>query len=426
MDFSLGYLFFQKPVDFTLRQPSQKGVSTVMKDENTKHKHLTIDDRIEIQECLDKGMTFKDVAKRIGKDPTTVSKEVKKHIIPSTNKYTNETLGPCPRLLRAPFICNGCPKRHYSSCHYVKQLYLAKQADQDYRSTLCESRTGIALNKEAFYETEKIISNGIEKGQHINHIIASNDLPYSRSSVYRHINRSYYAVGRIDLPRAVKFKPRKTGDPPFVPRAVKDGRSYEDYLLFLEEHPDLIPVEMDTVIGSGRKVILTLIFTNCAFMVGLLLENKSAAETASKIIALKRSLRNAGFSFGSVFPALVTDNGGEFAHVLDFELDPDGVKETFLFFCHPYHSWEKPHVEKNHTILRDICPKGSSFDVFSQNDVNLIFSHINAVKRESLLGKSPYELFVFFYGVNLAAALGITFVSPDDVIQSPRLLKKLK
>ena len=397
-----------------------------MKDENTKCKHLTIDDRLEIQECLDKGMTFKDIAKRIGKDPTTVSKEVKKHIQTSTNKYTDESLGPCPLLLKAPFTCNSCRKRHYASCHYVKQLYLAKQADRDYRFLLSDARSGVALNKADFYTTEKIISDGVEKGQHINHIIASNELPYSRSSVYRHINRNYYAVGRIDLPRAVKFKLRKKTDSEFVPRTVKDGRSYEDFLLFMEQHPDLIPVEIDTVIGSGRKVLLTMIFTNCAFMTALLLDNKTAAEAGAKIIALKQRLRHAGFSFGDCFKVLLADNGGEFAHALDFELDPDGNRESFLFFCHPYHAWEKPHVEKNHTILRDICPKGSSFDDLSQDDVNLIFSHINAVKRESLSGKSPYDLFSFLYGDALAAALGISFVPPDDVIQSPRLLKKLK
>lgn len=42
-----------------------------------KNKHMTLDERIEIQECLNKGMTFKAIAQRIGKDPTTVSKEVK-------------------------------------------------------------------------------------------------------------------------------------------------------------------------------------------------------------------------------------------------------------------------------------------------------------------------------------------------------------
>jgi transposase, IS30 family len=45
-----------------------------------KNKHLTIEDRNKIQDFLDHGMPFKEIARRIGKDQTTVSKEVKKHI----------------------------------------------------------------------------------------------------------------------------------------------------------------------------------------------------------------------------------------------------------------------------------------------------------------------------------------------------------
>ena len=43
-------------------------------------KHLTFEERIEIQDCLFHGVSFKAIGRRIGKDPTTISKEVKKHI----------------------------------------------------------------------------------------------------------------------------------------------------------------------------------------------------------------------------------------------------------------------------------------------------------------------------------------------------------
>ncbi len=46
----------------------------------TKNKHLTIDERNEIQKCLNCGMTFKAIGARIGKDQTTVSKEIRKHL----------------------------------------------------------------------------------------------------------------------------------------------------------------------------------------------------------------------------------------------------------------------------------------------------------------------------------------------------------
>ena len=85
----------------------------------------------------------------------------------------------------------------------------------------------------------------------------------------------------------------------------------------------------------------------------------------------------------SFFPLILTDNGGEFSNISAFENDLNGNQETKLFFCDPYKSCQKPHVEKNHTILHDICPKGTSFNSFTQQDVNLIFSHMNSIKRKN-------------------------------------------
>ena len=42
-------------------------------------KHLTLDDRKYIENALNKGTTFKDIARFLCKDPTTISKEVKAH-----------------------------------------------------------------------------------------------------------------------------------------------------------------------------------------------------------------------------------------------------------------------------------------------------------------------------------------------------------
>lgn len=85
---------------------------------------------------------------------------------------------------------------------------------------------------------------------------------------------------------------------------------------------------------------------------------------------------------------------------------------------------EKPHVEKNHTLFRDIVPSGTSFDNFTQEHVNLIFSHVNAVKRKQFNGKSAYDMFAFSHSVELATALGISFITPKNVVQTPVLLKK--
>ena len=390
-----------------------------------KNKHMTLEDRIEIQECLSKGMTFKAIAARISKDPTTVSKEVKLHSKAYTNSFV-KTDECCPKLLRAPFVCNGCEKRSYSSCKYTRRKYIAKEAQKEYEIVLSESREGIPLNKAEFYETESVISNAVKSGQHIYHAICANELPVSKSTVYRHISKGYYSISPLDLPRAVKFKPRKDRAREYVPKGVKVGRSYEDFTRFLEENPLVPYVEMDTVIGRiGGKVIMTFQFVSVDFMFGILLDNKTAAEAGAKITALKHKLRKAGMSFGEVFPLLLTDNGGEFSNVLAFENDLEGNKETRLFFCDPNAPYQKPHVENNHILFRDIVPGGSSFDDFSQNTVNLIFSHVNAVKRKQFNGRSAYDMFAFTYSERLANILGVSPVDPTQVIQSPKLLKSI-
>ena len=85
---------------------------------------------------------------------------------------------------------------------------------------------------------------------------------------------------------------------------------------------------MDLVIGRiGGKVILTFDFTFCNFMFGILLDNKKSAAVAAAIHNLKACLLKKGLSFGSSFPVILTDNGGEISDVFAFENDCNGCKE---------------------------------------------------------------------------------------------------
>ncbi len=394
-----------------------------MKNKNDgKNKHLTIEQRKEIEACLDHGVTFKSIGRRIGKDPTTVSYEVKHHRKEHRNCFVRREDG-CPLLLKAPFVCNGCLKRHSKSCPFVRFLYRAVDAQEEYKALLSDAREGIPLNKESFYEDDRIITAGLRSGQHLCHILANQSLHASKSTIYRNFHKGYYSASVIDLPSVVKFKPRSAAHTAYVPAGVKLSRTFDCFCAFMEEKHLESCFEMDTVIGRpGGKVILTMIATNCNFMFGLLLDNKTAAEAAARFAALKTRLRVAGFSPSSVMPVILTDNGCEFADVFTFENNDEGKKELSVFFCDPMHSSQKPHVEKNHTLFRDIVPKGKSFDDFSQDTVNLIFSHVNAVSRNLYSGKSAYDMFSFLYPEGLAACLGIQHIQADMVCQSPRLL----
>ena len=384
----------------------------------TKHKHLTLSDRNDIQLGLERGETFKAIGQSILKDPTTVSKEVKR------NKQVRESTCynlPCPLLDKAPFVCNGYPKRR-QNCGYKKILYLAKQAQKQYEQTLVEAREGTPLNSKTFWDMDKIISDGVKKGQHIYHILKTHNLNVSSSTVYRHIRKGYLSIAPIDLARAVKFKERRKSKLPSIPKEAKKGRSYEDFQNYLVLNQLDSWLEMDTVMGRmGGKVLLTFNLSFCNFIFARLLDNKTALEVTKHLYDIKNTLHQADKDFFQLFPVILTDNGGEFARVDDIEMDVRG--ESKLFFCDPNRSDQKGRIEKNHTLIRDILPKGTSFDNLTQEDINLVCSHVNSVKRAALNGKSAYELFAFTYGEEIPKLLGISKIPAEDVCQSSKLLQ---
>lgn len=389
-----------------------------MRPTMTKHKHLTLSDRNDVQLGLERGETFKAIAQLILKDPTTVSKEVKRN--KQIRDSTSNNL-PCPLLDKAPFVCNGCPKRR-QNCGYQKIFYLAKQAQKQYEQTLVEAREGTPLNSQTFWDMDKIISDGVKKGQHIYHILKTHNLDVSSSTVYRHIRKGYLSIAPIDLTRAVKFKERRTSNLPSIPKEAKKGRSYVDFQNYLALNQLNSWLEMDTVMGrTGGKVLLTFNLSFCNFIFARLLENKTALEVTKHLYDIKNTLHEADKDFFQLFPVILTDNGGEFARVNDIEMDIRG--EIKLFFCDPNRSDQKGRIEKNHTLIRDILPKGTSFDNLTQEDINLVCSHVNSVKRAALNGKSAYELFAFTYGEEIPKLLGISKIPAEDVCQSSKLLQ---
>ena len=384
----------------------------------TKYKHLTLSDRNDIQLGLERGETFKAIGQSILKDPTTVSKEVKR------NKQVRESTChnlPCTLLDKAPFVCNGCPKKR-QNCGYQKIFYLAKQAQKQYEQTLVESREGTLLNSKTFWDMDKVISEGVKKGQHIYHILKTNNLDVSSSTVYRHIRKGYLSIAPIDLARAVKFKERRKSKLPSIPKEAKKGRSYENFQNYLSLNQLDYWLEMDTVMGRmGGKVLLTFNLSFCNFIFARLLDNKTALEVTKHLYDIKNTLHQADKDFFQLFPVILTDNGGEFARIDDIEMDVRG--ESKLFFCDPNRSDQKGRIEKNHTLIRDILPKRTSFDDLTQEDINLVCSHVNSVKRAALNGKSAYELFAFTYGEEIPKLLSISEIPAEDVCQSSTLLQ---
>ena len=385
-----------------------------------KNKHLTYDNRLDIEKGISNGKTFRSIGIEIDKEPTTISKEIKRNFQYQNTEIITRTLDgklikpKCTLLHKPPYVCNN-RKLKRKDCGFDKRFYYAKKAQLNYQENLVESRRAVVLDKEEFYEMDKIISNGISKGQSFYHII----------SLYRYVNKGYFSITSSDCKRIVKFRKRKKVNNEAIPKHLKSGRAYINFLDFMNDSMLPFHLEMDTVIGKrGGKTLLTFNVSSCNFMFALLLDSNTSNEVSSKLYNLKEKFYQNNVHFSDVFPVILTDNGSEFSKVEKIEYDFD--KNLKLFFCNPNSSWEKGKIEKNHTTLHEILPKGSSFDDLTQSDVNIIISHINSLRRKYLHGKSAYEVFSFTFGEYIANLLGIFGIPADEVTLKSSLVKQIK
>ena len=205
------------------------------------------------------------------------------------------------------------------------------------------------------------------------------------------------------------------------PAAWRGGRTYKDYAQFLVEHPCFGPVYMDLVIGRpGGVCLLTLHWLNAGFMIGILIPNKCAENVTAVFDRLYAELGHDLFM--KLFQVILTDRGTEFSNPSRIEFTADGIRRTWVFFCDPMNSNQKSQIERNHEIVREVLPKGISFDSLTQDQAYLVLSHVNAYVRGSQGDRTPYEVFEFLYGVGTAAKLHIAHIDPKEVILKPRLV----
>ena len=155
-------------------------------------------------------------------------------------------------------------------------------------------------------------------------------------------------------------------------------------------------------------------------MIGILHQDKTVDSMSKALNKLQDKLSDEEFK--KLFSLLLTDRGTEFAKPQLFEINIEtGEIRSKIFYCDPQQSSQKPHVENNHNFVREILPNGQDWSNLTQDKVDLMFSHINSVPRESLGNKTPYEIFTFIYGKKLADKLNIQKIEKDEVTTTPRL-----
>ena len=340
----------------------------------------------------------------------------------------------CPKLGRAPYVCNGCEKQNV--CPLRKRFYVADAAQANYRGILSDARRGAQADESMIADMNSALKDPVLRGrQSIRAVMAAKPEAFhgfSERSVYNYANSQLFDVKRGDMPLMCRRRPPKQGGTvPKTDARCRVGRTYQDYLSFLGLNFGVQPVEIDTVIGSvGGKVLYTMMFS-CGLMLAFLRDARTS-QTTTRIFNMLQGLAGLEF-FMKLFPVVLADNGPEFSNpkmVEFFRPDPEHnptklERRTWMFFCDPYRSTQKPHVENNHLLVRRVMPKGASFDRLRQEHVDRAMSHVNSYPRLSLDGKTPYDEFVSFYGERgreFLEKLNIRRVGADFVTLDPSLL----
>jgi len=328
----------------------------------TKNKHLTNEERKQIEQLLRENVSIKKIAQKLGKSTSTISREIRAHALdtikwPSYRVHNNcvkrtdcniqylcgdekpnctKRCSPCRNLCNTlckhydeelcyklhepPYVCNGCSFEYQCVLH--KKYYFNKKAHDAYRETLVESRTGANITEDEIQRLDALVSPLVRRGQSVHHIIVNNpdQFDVSEKSIYRYIDAGLLQARNIDMPRVCRIKPRKSKPVAHkVDKKCRIGRTYPEFKNFMESN-DVHAVEMDTVLGRiGGKVLLTLMFKSCDFMLAFIRDHN----TSQSVIDIFNSIYQLlGVDcFRKMFPVILTDNGSEFSNPKALESD---------------------------------------------------------------------------------------------------------
>lgn len=420
---------------------------------NNKNLHLTVQERIIIEKGIVNGSTKAAIALTIGKDKSTVGKEIKKHrelVHKSSYKINCANMKNCShnhvcdncadfkpftcnRRDRSPGACNGCSK--YTHCRYDKYRYKADFSHKKYREDLVDSRTGINMSYEECKAMADIIVPLIKAGHSPYHIVTNHpELNISEKTLYNYIeNGIFREFGLLDIDLRIKTKRKitKKASNKYKKREDKkylNGRTYDDFINYTAENKNLSVVEMDTVYNNGSTgpFMQTFKFLDYSFMFIVYQEEKTAKSMVEGVDFLEKILGEDLFS--EEVAIIKTDRGSEFCDAEGFEKEENESRRTRIFYCDPMASGQKGSLENNHKEIRYICPKENDLKdlgLNSQEKANLIVSHINSQSKEHLKGKSPLEVMEFMNPAlyQKFKDFGIERINKDNIVLKPYLLK---
>lgn len=403
---------------------------------NYSNKNLTELEMGNIEFYLSERKSCTEIGKLLTKDESTIRKEIKKYssyfgtarkcsnclnkndchqkylcdkIIDNVRcsqcKFCNYAVKICPNykvniecdlLKKNHHVCNGCEL--YLKCKKVKIKYHAETAIKMHNAVQKVSRIDTKVDKFP-KEFKQYLADRIKNG--ISPDIIMNTLPdkykmykSSTSAFYEWIDKGLLDCCNLDLRNKVSRV--RYGSNTTKRNTIKghqlNGRSIENLTEEERENRTLGIAEFDTVEGiKGGELLFTIMIPCFSLMLAFKIKNKTQEEIGKALDDLEDKLDT---YFYVLFRKVIPDNGGEFTDfkTLETSIHPTLNKRMKVYYTHTYASYEKPHIENNHILLRWLIKKGYDITLLSSDDILDIINRLNNYPRPNKKYKTPLQL----------------------------------
>lgn len=345
-------------------------------------KHLSPEQRGAIQVLHMQGVSQNKIAKLLGVNQSTISRELKRGRVQQMN--SQHEYYDCYLATR------GSDVYHENRSNCVAKGALSR-CSQNFINELVEALKAPA--KERLFSVDTFVHN--YQREHVVEYV-----PCTKT-VYKLIDQGVLPVRNIDLPMKTRLRPRK--DNKSLPKGHNKrvlGRSIETRCESILTQAEFGHWELDLVLGKktkGEPCVITLIERKTKKLLTHKIWKRDAksVKTAVLNMVLKEGKER--------FKTMTTDNGSEFADLASLE---EELTETLIYFTHAYAAWEKGINERHNRILREFLPKGMTMKDLTYRELAHYTDVMNRRCKRSLGYRNPNECYaeeVAQLALNLAA-----------------------
>lgn len=309
------------------------------------YKHLSHEERSILGHYRSRRLSMREIARRMNRNVSTISREVKR------NKYVNGR-------------------------------YAAHHAQSYYRGRLRRSRSGTNFSSQQWLQVFKMLAEQFSPEQISGRLKLNGSLSISHETIYKYIWADKQRGGDLHIElRGSRKKRRKRHN-------SKDSRGRLAGKKMIDLRPEEIEKrlqlghwEIDTVHGSGRKAIVTIVERATGYVLIGQLDSKRVVDLNARTSKLIR--RNP-----ELFKTITADNGVEFHGYKKLERRHN----LGFYFAFPYHSWERGSNENTNGLIRQYLPKGCSMEDLTQWQCNMIANKLNNRPRKRYNYMTPKEM----------------------------------